>query len=142
MSKRGNLQQELEAVLRPHGVAVRNLRGVLNELHSSYRQFSLHLNGPMLGDIVPLFKQISYFAVFAHAQQVSGRITSKFDAGERVKHHARMYLDAPPEASLDRRGVIGGMANAFDRALTAIGRVKYASHWPTYPRIKFAVLGP
>ena len=44
MSERGNLQQELEAVLRAHGVAVRDLNVVLNELHSSYRQSPLHLD--------------------------------------------------------------------------------------------------
>ena len=128
MSERGNLQQELEAVLRPHGVAVRSLRGVLNGLHSSYRQFSLHLNETMLGEFVSVFKQISYYAVFAPAQQVSRQVTSKFDAWEWVKHHARMYMDAPPEAFFDRRSVIGGMANAFDRSLIAMGRVKYALH--------------
>ena len=95
MSERGNLQQELEAVLRPHGVAVRNLRGVLNELHSSYRQFSLHLNKTMLGEFVSLFKQISYYAVFVHAQRAPGQVTSKFDAWEWVKRDARMRLDAP-----------------------------------------------
>ena len=95
MSERGNLQQELEAVLRPRGVAVRNLKGVLNELHSSYCLFSLHLNETMLGEFVSLFKQISYYAVFVHAQQASGQVTSKFDAWAWVKRHARMYLDAP-----------------------------------------------
>ena len=90
MSERGSLQQELEALLRPHGVAVRNLKGVLNELHSSYRRFSLHLDETALGDFVSAFKQILYFVVFAHAQQVSEQVTSKFDAWERVKHHARM----------------------------------------------------
>ena len=55
MSERGSLQQELEAVLRAHGVAVRNLNVVLNELHSPYRQFSLHLNETMLGDFVSAF---------------------------------------------------------------------------------------
>ena len=43
-----------------------------------------------------------------------------------MKHDARMYLDVSPEASPDRRGVIGGTAYAFDRALIAMGRVKYA----------------
>ena len=51
-----------------------------------------------------------------------------------------MYLDAPPEASFDRRGVIGGMENASDRALIAMGRVKYALHWPTFLRVEFLTL--
>ena len=57
-----------------------------------------------------------------------------------MKHHARVYLDAPTEASCDCRGVIGGMASAFDRALIAMGRAKYALHWPTYLRIEFVTL--
>ena len=51
-----------------------------------------------------------------------------------------MYLGAPPEASSDRRGAIGGMANAYGRALIAMGRAKYALHWPTYLRVEFAPL--
>ena len=94
----------------------------------------------MMGEFVSLFKKISYFAVFAHAKQVSDQVTSKFDAWEWVKRHARMYLDAPPEAPFDRRSVIGGMANAFDRSLIAMGRVKYALRWPTYLRIEFVTL--
>ena len=140
MSERGNLQQELEALLLPHGVAVRNSTGVLNELYLSYRQFSLHLNETMLGDFVSALIQISHFSVFAHAQQVSERVTSKSDAWGWVKHHANMYLDAPPEAPFDRRSVVGGMANAFDRSLIALGRVKYALHWPPHLRINFVTL--
>ena len=92
MSERGKLQLELETVLRPHGVAARNLKGVLNGLHSPYRQSSAHLNETMLGNFVSKFTQILYFAVFAHAQQASDQVTSKFDAWEWVKHHARLYL--------------------------------------------------
>ena len=134
MSERGNLQQELEAVLGAHGVAVRNLNVVLDELHSSYRQFTLRLDETMLGEFVFLFKKISYFAVSAHAQQVSGRVPSKFDAWEWAKRHARMYLDAPTEAPFDRRGVIGGMANAFDRShCYGPGEVCLAlAHIPSY----------
>ena len=51
-----------------------------------------------------------------------------------------MYLDAPPEASFDRRGAIGGMANAVDHALIAMGRTKYDLRWPTYFRIEFVAL--
>ena len=100
MLERGNLRKELEALLRPHGVAARNLKDVLDELHSPYRQFSVHLDGTLLGEFVSLFKQISHFAVFAHAEQVSERANSKFGAWEWVKHHARMCLDAPSEAPL------------------------------------------
>ena len=66
-SDRANLQQELEAVLRAHGAAVRELNVVLNELHSSYRQSSLQLDESTLDDFVALFKKVAYFVVFAHA---------------------------------------------------------------------------
>ena len=67
MSERDSLQQELEAFLRPHGVAVRNLREISAKLHSSHRQFSMDLDEKRLGEFASLLKQISYFAVFAHA---------------------------------------------------------------------------
>ena len=94
----------------------------------------------MLDEFATLFKQVAYFATFAHAPSVTDQVTTKFDAWEWAKYHARMYLDAPTEASFDRRGVIGGMANAFDRALIAMGRVKYALHWPLYFRAEFLTL--
>ena len=140
MSERGNLQQELAAVPRARGVAVRNLNVVPNELLSPYRQFSLKLDESTLGDFATLHKRILHFAVFAHAPQASGHVTSKFDAWEWAKHHARMYLDAPKEAHFDRRSVIGGMANAFGRALITMGRARYALHWPAYLRFEFVSL--
>ena len=51
-----------------------------------------------------------------------------------------MYLDAPPEAPFDRRGVIGGGASALGRSLIAMGRAKYALRRPTYLRIEFVTL--
>ena len=131
MFGRANLRQELEAVFRAHGVAVQCLRVVLKGLHSPYRQFASQVDEKM---------QVGHFAVFAHAPNVADQVTSKFDAWEWAKHHARMYVDAPPEATFDRRGVIGGMANAFDRAPIAMGRVKYALHWPLYFRAEFLTL--
>ena len=52
----------------------------------------------------------------------------------------RMNLDAPPEDLFDRRSGIGGMANALDRSLIAMGRVKYALRRPAYLRIDFVTL--
>ena len=56
------------------------------------------LDETRLNEFVSLFKQISYFAIFAHAEQVSDQTNSKFEAWEWVKQHVRMYLDAPKEA--------------------------------------------
>ena len=101
MSDRADLQQELEAVFRAHGAAVRKLNVVLHELHSPYRLFSLQMGESMLGDFATSSQKVANFAVFAHAPQVSDYVTSKFDAWEWAKLHARMYLGAPPEASFD-----------------------------------------
>ena len=90
MSERANLQQELEAVLRARGAAAWNLNVVSDESRSSYRQFSLHLDLTMLGDFASLYEKISFFEVCARAQQVSGQVSSKFDACGWVTRHARM----------------------------------------------------
>ena len=132
--------QELEAVLRAHGVAIRDVTDVFQALRSPFRQVSLQLDESMLDEFLTLFKKVLYFAVFAHAPQVSTQVTSKYDAWEWVKDHARMYVEAPSGASVDRRSVIGGMADSFDRALIAMGRVKYALHWPLYLRSEFIIL--
>ena len=137
MSERDSPQQGLGAFLWPHGVAVRNLKEISTKFHSSYRQFSLDLDEKRLGDFVSLFKQISYSAVFPHAQQVSDQTNAKFEAWEWVKQHARMYLDAPKEPQFDRRSVIGGLANAFGRSLITMGRARYALHWPACLRFEF-----
>ena len=54
MSDRASRRQELEAVLLAHGVAVRELHVVLNELHSSYRQFPLQMDESMLDEFATL----------------------------------------------------------------------------------------
>ena len=140
MSDRVDLRQELVAVLRAHGVAVRDLNNILRDLYSPYCQFSLQLDESMSDEFATLSQKVAYFAVFAHAPQASNQVTSKIDAWEWVKHHARMYTDAPPEASLDRRSVISGMAGASVRALIAMSGAKYALHWPLYLRSEFITL--
>ena len=69
MSERDSLQQELGALLRPHGATARNPTEISTKWHSSYRQCSLDLDEARLGELASLFKQISHFAVFAHAEQ-------------------------------------------------------------------------
>ena len=101
MSDRVDLRQELVAVLRAHGVAVRDLNNILRDLYSPYCQFSLQLDESMLDKFATLSQKVVYFAVFAHAPHVSNQVTSKIDAWEWVKHHARMRTDAPSEASPD-----------------------------------------
>ena len=147
MLERDSLQQELEALLRPHGVAARNLEEISTKLHSSYRQFSLALDEVRLGELVSLFKQISHFAVFAHAEQASGQTNSKFESWEWVKQHARMYSDVPKDwakqharCSLLSPERHRGMAHALDRSLITMGRARYALHWPAYLCFEFVSL--
>ena len=45
-----------------------------------------------------------------------------------------------PPGLLTRRSVIGGVAGPLARALIAMGRVKYALHWPLYLRFEFITL--
>ena len=118
-------------------MAARDSPDVFPECHSPYRQFSFRLGESTLGEFLTLFKKAAYFAVFAHAPQVSTQVTPRYDAWEWAKHHARIYMDAPSGASFDRRSVIGGTAGALDRALIAMVRVKFALHWPVFLRSEF-----
>ena len=71
----------------------------------------------MLGEFVSSFKKISYFAVFAHKKQASDQVTSKFDAWEWVKHHAKMFLDALQEAP---PLIVGVRSEVWPMPLTAL----------------------
>ena len=79
METRGTLQNELETMLRPHGVTARGLGDVLDSLHASLRQFSLKLDENMLDEFATLPKGVAYFAVFGHAPKVPNQVNSKFD---------------------------------------------------------------
>lgn len=87
----------------------------------------------MLDGFLALFKKVTYCALLPHAPQVATRVTPKYDAWEWVKRDDRMYMGAPSGA-FDRCSIIGGAAGAFGRALIAMGRVKYALHWPLFLR--------
>ena len=67
-------------------------------------------------------------------------MSSKYDAWEWVKQHARTYMEAPPGASFGRRSVIGMMAGALGRAPIPISRAKYAPYWPLHLRSEFITL--
>ena len=82
MSDRVTLTQDLEAVLRAHGVDIRDLPNVVRATHPPYRQFPLQLDGSMLDGYLTLFKKVAYSAILSHAPQVAPRVTSKYDAWE------------------------------------------------------------
>ena len=52
----------------------------------------------------------------------------------------RIIVDAPADAQFDRRGVFGGMAGAFDRALIAMGRLMFALSRSASLRLEFTTL--
>ena len=55
MSDLVTLTQELEAVLRAHGAAPRDLNSVFQVAHTSFRQFPPQLDESMLGELFPFF---------------------------------------------------------------------------------------
>ena len=79
MSDRATLMQDLETVLRAHGAAPRDLNNVFQEAHTPYRQFSLQLDESTSDEFSASFKKVVYFAIFAHAPQVSTQVSSKYD---------------------------------------------------------------
>ena len=48
-----------------------------------------------------------------------------------------MFLNASDTAKFDKRTVIGGMADIFDRSLIVLGRIEYAVYWSPQLRSEF-----
>ena len=140
MSGLSDLEKEVDRLLRSRGVSREEVGSVLDNVKTNFSQFSLYLQGDEIDDFLETFKRVLYFALFAHAPTTPGQVKSKFAAWEWVKEYAKKYLDAPSNADFDRRVVIGGMANVFDRSLIAMGRIKYSVHWPEPLRSEFISL--
>ena len=111
-------------------MGVGDVNSILNEASSPYRQFPLQLSDSQLDQFLALFKRVLYFATFAHAPKVGPEASPKYDSWEWVQKHARLYVGRPPDVSFHRRGAPGGMAGIFGWAPVALGRLKYALHWP------------
>ena len=54
-----------------------------------------------------------------------------------AKEYTEKFLNAPEDAKMDKRMVIGEMADISDRSLIALGRIKYAVFWPPQLRSEF-----
>ena len=140
MSERSDLVKEVDRLLRSRGVSREDVGLLLDDVKTNFSRFSLHLRGAEVDDFLETFKRVLYFALFAHAPSTPDQAKSKFAAWEWVKEYAKKYLDAPQNAEFDRRVVIGGMANVFDRSLIAMGRIRYSVHWPEPLRSEFISL--
>ena len=75
-----SLEKDIESALRSHGVPLGEVQNVLGKVKSSYSQFSVDLNDREAEHFLVTFKQVLYFAIFAHAPPVSGHASSKFMA--------------------------------------------------------------
>ena len=140
MSGSSDLEKDVERFLRSRGVSWGDVGSVLDNVKTNYSQFSSYLQGDEIDEFSDTFKRVLYFALFAHAPTTPAQVESKFAAWERVKEYAKKYLNAPDDAVFDQRVVIGGLANVFDRALIALGRIKYEVHWPEPLRSEFIAL--
>ena len=78
------------------------------------------MNDKEAGNFLVTFKQLLYFAIFAHAPPVPGHASSKFMAWAWVKEYTEKFLNASDTAKFDKRTVIGGMADIFDWSLIAL----------------------
>ena len=135
-----DLRKEIERLLRGSGVAWDQVGSVLDSVKSQYSQFSVDLPVDDEEIFLSTFKKVLYFALFAHAPSMPTQAATKYDAWLWVKEYAGKFLNATDEANYDKRTVIGGMADAFDRALIAMGRIKYPLYWTPTLRGEFISL--
>ena len=79
------LERVIESTLRAHGVPLVKAQDISDKVKSSYSQFSVDLNDKDAEKFLVTFKQVLYFAIFAHAPTVSEHVSSKFTAWAWVK---------------------------------------------------------
>ena len=75
-----SLVKDIASALRSHGVSLGEAQSVLDKVKSSYSQFPADLNDREAEHFLVTFKQVLYFAIFAHAPPVSGQVSTKFMA--------------------------------------------------------------
>ena len=132
-----SLEKDIESVLRAHGLSLGEAQNVLDNVKSKYSLFTVDMNDKEAEKFLVTFKQVLYFAIFAHAPPVPGQASSKFYAWAWVKEYTEKFLNASDTAKFDKRTVIGGMADIFDRSLIALGRIKYTVYWSPQLRSEF-----
>ena len=132
-----SLEKDIESVLRAHGLSLGEAQNVLDNVKSSYSLFTVDMDDKEAEKFLVAFKQVLYFAIFAHAPPVPGQASSKFYAWAWVKEFTEKFLNASDTAKFDKRMVIGGMADIFDRSLIALGRIKYTVYWSPQLRSEF-----
>ena len=76
-----SLEKDIESVLRAHGLSLGEAQNILDNVKSSYSQFSVDLDDKEAGNFLVTFKQVLYFAIFAHTPPVSGHASSNLWLG-------------------------------------------------------------
>ena len=71
------LREDLKALFRAHDLGAGDLASICNEMGSSYSQFPLRSDDSQLGQFLASFKEVLYFAIFAHAPKVESQVSSK-----------------------------------------------------------------
>ena len=77
------------------GVSLGEAQNVLDKVKSSYSQFSVGLNDREAEHFLVTFKQVLYFAIFAHAPPVPGQAPTKYMAWVWVNEYTELFLNAP-----------------------------------------------
>ena len=132
-----SLERDIDSALRAHGLSLREAQNLLDNVCSNYSLFNVDMTDLEAEKFLVIFKKVLYFAIFAHAPPVPGQVSSKFYAWAWVKEYTEKFLNASDTAKFDKRMVIGGMADIFDRSLIALGRIKYTVYWSPQLRSEF-----
>ena len=132
-----SLERDIDSALRAHGLSLGEAQNLLDNVRSNYSLFTVDMTDVEAEKFLVIFKKVLYFAIFAHAPPVPGQASSKFYAWAWVKEYTEKFLNASDTAKFDKRTVIGGMADIFDRSLIAMGRIKYAVYWSPQLRSEF-----
>ena len=130
MGDLAEVRKTIEQALRGSGVAWKQVGSILDFVKSQYSEFSVDLSVDDEEKFLRTFKRVLYFAIFAHAPQSPEQVANKHEAWLWIKDYVGKFVNATKDAKCDMRTVVSGMAEAFDRALIAMGRIKYPLHWP------------
>ena len=92
------MEEDIASALRSHGVSLGEAQDVLDKVKSNYSQFSVDLNDREAEHFLVIFKQVLYFAIFAHAPPVPEQVSTNFLAWAWVKQYTEKFLNAPVDS--------------------------------------------
>ena len=92
MDESSGLVKDIASILRSHGVSLGEAQDVLDKVKSNYSQFTVDLSDTEAEHFLVIFKQVLYFAIFAHAPPVPEHVSTKFLAWALVKQYTEKFL--------------------------------------------------